>query len=130
MHKIHIIEMTETNTEWRVVGHEKVPHEIAHQVRPGNRLLVDSDGFAFVYIIEDDTGFHHILFHQEMWETVNQAYQSKKPIMYELDENKKMELTQFHEEFDFLLENIEGNGNYGVDFEQAVTAAFHLNETN
>lgn len=130
MHKIHIIEMIETDAHWRAVGHENVPVETAQKVKPGNRLLVDSDGFAFVYIIEDDTDFHHIVFHQEMWETVNQAYKSKKPIWLELGENQGLELTGFHEEFDFLLENIEGNGNYGVDFEQAVSTAFHLNETN
>ena len=119
--------MQDTGADWLAKGHERLPIEFAKEVIPGNRLLVDSDGFAFVYILEDDTGFHHIIFHQELWLDVRRAYEAKKPIVLELQENVKIELTQFHEEFDFLLENIEGNGNYGAEFEQAVSLAFKKN---
>lgn len=126
MHKIHIIELLNDKESWFAKAHEWLPSDSAKALSPSSRLLVDSDGFAFVYILEDETGFHHIIFHQEMWSALYQALASKQPIVVELHQDVHMELTHFQEEMDFLLENIKGNGNYGEEFEQAVRAAFNV----
>ncbi|TSB46097.1 hypothetical protein [Alkalicoccobacillus porphyridii] len=124
MHKLHIVDIQEDGQNWLAKSHEWLPNDVAKDLNPGARLLVDSDGFAFIYILENETGFHHIIFHREMWPVLRKIYESKKPIVVELQQNVKKELFQFQEELSFLLENIEGNGNYGEKFEQAVRTAF------
>ncbi|MDQ0207883.1 UPF0738 family protein [Alkalicoccobacillus murimartini] len=124
MHKLHIIELTDNGDHWLAKGHEKLSEDLAKTLEPGKRLLVDSDGFAFIYILEDESGFHQVIFHQELWSQVREAYETKKAIHLDLHDNVHIELSHFHDEFDFLLENIQGNGNYGEDFEQAVNVAF------
>lgn len=82
-------------------------------------MVVDSDHMQFVYLL-DDGEFHHLRFVQETWPMLKQ-YQDKDWYLY-----GTLQLDNFKEELQFLLENIEGNYNYGKEFTESVEHAFEL----
>ncbi len=94
-------------------------------VKAGARILVDSDHFAFVYILEDTEHFYSLRFEQDCWLALLEAHQKEMAFFAEVSENTRLALVDFNEELAFLLDNIQGNGNYGEAFEKAVGAVFY-----
>lgn len=88
-------------------------------VQATGTMVVDSDHFQFVYLL-DDGEFHHLRFVQETWPMLKE-YKDKEWYLY-----GKLKLDNFTEELQFLLENIEGNYNYGKDFTESVESVFEL----
>ncbi|EKU48100.1 hypothetical protein [Staphylococcus massiliensis] len=86
----------------------------------GNQVLVDSDNYAFVALLDDGQAFSYLNFVQETWSMIHN-HRGKRLII-----NDDLELKQFWDELDYLLENIEGNSNYGKDFVKEVEEAFEL----
>lgn len=96
----------------------------AFELQAGERMLVDSDQFAFLYIVEDQDGFHSLRFEKECWSDLKAGYQKRTAFYAVLNEHTRLSLSNLNEELDFLLENIQGNGNYGEAFEEAVNSIF------
>ncbi|TDM12440.1 hypothetical protein [Macrococcus lamae] len=89
-------------------------------VRPAGQLLTDSDHFQFVYLLDDGAVYHHLRFVQETWQMMKE-YKDWNWMLY-----GTIELDRFNEEFAMLLENIEGNHNYGKSFVERVEEVFEL----
>ncbi|KAA1042597.1 hypothetical protein [Macrococcus equipercicus] len=89
-------------------------------VTPAGQLLTDSDHFQFVYLLDDGDVYHHLRFVEETWRMMNE-YKEKKWYLY-----GTIELEYFSEEFTMLLDNIEGNHNYGKPFVERVEEVFEL----
>ena len=81
---------------------------------PAGRIIVDSDNFTFIYLLDNGDIFCRLHFVQETWSMLRDN--KGKDIIV----NDKLKLTDFWEELSDLLENIEGNNNYGQAFEEAV----------
>lgn len=81
---------------------------------PSNRMIVDSDNFSFIYLLDDGDVFSRLHFVKETWSMLRDN-QGKDIIV-----NDTLTLTSFWTELSDLLENIEGNNNYGQAFEEAV----------
>lgn len=96
----------------------------AIELQAGERMLVDSDQFAFLYIVEDQDGFHSLRFEKDCWPALKEGYLNRTAFYAVLNEHTRLALANLNEELDFLLENIQGNGNYGEAFEEAVKAIF------
>ncbi|AIC95082.1 hypothetical protein [Shouchella lehensis] len=103
---------------------QEVSDRSANDLKDGERILVDSDEFAFLYIIEDHTGFHGIRFDEHVWSDLKRGYERDTTFYLKLNESTRLTLAQFNDEMAFLLENIQGNGNYGEAFELAVKSVF------
>lgn len=90
------------------------------------RILVDSEGKAFVYLLENDEGFHHIRISYDHWSEFAKSLSSKKQPILLLNGQSSTgkELIRLWEEMILLLENIKGNGNYGPEFVQEVEKVF------
>ncbi|MDR9833698.1 UPF0738 family protein [Staphylococcus coagulans] len=84
------------------------------------QMLADSDRHAFVYLLDDGSSFSYLLFVQETWAMLHE-HRGKEVVI-----NDELTLTQFSPELDYLLENIEGNSNYGKEFVTAVEETFEL----
>ncbi|WP_018921489.1 hypothetical protein [Salsuginibacillus kocurii] len=98
------------------------------EITPTERLLTDSNDFAFVYIVDQGGMFTQVRFAEHTWPVLNEARKERLPVV--LAEAPEIELTSFHSELDFLLENIPGNNNYGEDFEHVVAQAFPESQAN
>ena len=124
MKKLHVETIKKVNDHYIATVSEVIDKELAQSLRAGERMLVDSDNLAFIYILEDDTEFHYVNFSQKTWSDLKQLYTEAKKLELILHEEVVIELTSICEELSFLTENIEGNGNYGEEMEKAVQEVF------
>ena len=93
------------------------------QLQSTGQVIVDSDNEAFLYIIEENNAYSYVSFEKHLWsQLLHMILSDQKPFLRV--EDGQLELTQFAEELTALLYNIEGNGNYGDSFVQAVEKAF------
>lgn len=124
MKKLNVLEITKNSEGYAAVCEHTFTQNEIKGIKAGERMLVDSDGLALIYIIEDDEQFYYVSFGQNTWPLLNEAYKTEAPLILEFDSNHTLELLQLHAELDFLLENIEGNSNYGEELETAVCEVF------
>jgi hypothetical protein len=124
MQKLNVTEINKTDEKYVVLCKHTLSEEEIQGIKAGERMLVDSDGLAFVYILEDESQFYYLTFEQNSWFELYEAYKIDLPLVVELGNNNLIELSQLHAELDFLLENIEGNSNYGEELETAVREVF------
>jgi len=105
---------------WLYVNNVPVP---LANVTPKCHMLVDSDGLAFVYILETADRFLYVIIPKRWWPELKTVMDEGEPIWLEIG-GTAVELKQFSEELVYLLENIRGNANYGETLEQAVQEVF------
>ncbi|WP_419962550.1 hypothetical protein [Psychrobacillus sp. BM2] len=92
-------------------------------IKAAGQMITDSDSMAFIYLLEDEAGYHYLKFGQEVWPLlVNTLKAVEDPSLQLAD--KELTLHGFKEELNMLIFNIEGNDNYGADFSKAVEQAF------
>lgn len=84
------------------------------------QMIVDSDNYAFVHLLDDGSAFSYLIFVQETWSMLHE-HRDKKVII-----NDTLELPSFKNELEYLLDNIVGNSNYGKSFVEAVEQTFEL----
>ncbi|ADC48439.1 hypothetical protein BpOF4_01860 [Alkalihalophilus pseudofirmus OF4] len=124
MKKLNVLEITKNSEGYAAACEHTFTQDEIKGIKAGERMLVDSDGLALIYIIEDDEQFYYVSFGQNTWPMLDEAYKTETPLILEFDSNHTLELVQLHAELDFLLENIEGNSNYGEELETAVCEVF------
>jgi len=88
-----------------------------------NHVLVDSDHLSFLYILENESAFIYVSIPHTYWEAMNGAMKSDKAMFVRVN-NIEIELEQLKEEVEYLIENIEGNANYGEELVTAVEKVF------
>jgi hypothetical protein len=81
---------------------------------PGEQILVDSDQFSFIYLMEDKEDYTYIVLSEQIWSSLKTALEQKLPVWLTFKDEKK-ELTNFLEELEYVLSNIRGNSNYGEE---------------
>lgn len=93
------------------------------EITPKGQMLVDSDRLAFIYIIEHENEYVWLSLPQELWEKVNEGRLDHLQVV--LQNNKTyIELPNYMEELDYLIENIKDNGNYGDEMVTLVEKVF------
>lgn len=97
--------------------------EPAEAIEAAGQMIADSDGGAFIYLLDTGTDFIYIQFKEPTWQAMGAAMKREGVPLLQWGE-QIMPLASFHEEFWMLLENIEDNDNYGVPFRSAVEEAF------
>ncbi|MEK5206342.1 UPF0738 family protein [Psychrobacillus sp. FSL H8-0510] len=93
------------------------------QLKAAGQMITDSDSMAFIYLLEDEIGYHYLKFGQEVWPLLVNTLKAVKDPSLQIGD-KEMILQGFKEELNMLIFNIEGNDNYGADFSRAVEEAF------
>jgi hypothetical protein len=102
------------------------PHSFSlEEAKAKNYMLVDSDELAFIYIIEADNEFIYTSIPKSLWRELNEALKANIPVFLK-DEKILLELSGMADELAYLIDNIEGNANYGEEMEKAVKETFHV----
>ncbi|MED1862820.1 hypothetical protein P4V41_05090 [Fictibacillus nanhaiensis] len=96
--------------------------------KDSERMLVDSDGLAFIYVLEDEEGFIYISIDNNHWNEVKSALQEDAIFVVQNEQREELELTAFSREMEFLTDNIQGNANYGQQMEDEVIKIFGTEE--
>lgn len=93
------------------------------QIQPAGQMLTDSDRLAFIYVVDDGDGYSYLQFPQTLWSALVAILKTKKDPRLIVN-GETILLHNFANELETLVFNIEGNGNYGEEFVQAVEEAF------
>ncbi|KOY82428.1 hypothetical protein I6G82_14720 [Lysinibacillus macroides] len=121
MRKIYTIETS--NFEQDQLHFSLNDNEEKLQLKPAGQLIADSDDFAFVYLLDAGEDYHYLRFPLSSWENLVHILQKKENPILRIGE-ASIELTNFYDELEMLVYNIEGNFNYGAEFVQAVEQHF------
>ncbi len=122
MHKLVAVKKTQIiNNNIEFIIEEMEPTE---SLEASGQMLTDSDNEAFIYLLDTGTDYIYVQFELHTWPALTKALQQKNvPLL--IWGKQIMPLAEFHEELWMLVENIEGNDNYGESFRTAVEKTFH-----
>lgn len=98
--------------------------ESINKLQPAEQILVDSDHFSFIYLMEDKQDYTYIVLPETAWPHLKAAMDQKIPVWITFNE-EQLELTNFHDELEYVLSNIQGNSNYGEDMVKKVEGIFY-----
>ncbi|MGX2958959.1 UPF0738 family protein [Peribacillus sp. JNUCC 23] len=118
--KIHIVEAVIESGNLVLIPNQEV--EIAHLL-PKEQVIVDSDNVSFIYLAENVESYTYIFLPEAIWASLKRAMEERLPVMLKSGD-KKLELPSIYEELTYLIDNIEGNGNYGEEFVAKVEQMF------
>lgn len=93
------------------------------EVTAGGQLITDSDNMSFVYLMDSEEGYSYIQFPKTVWPLLAISLSSDQEPKIAWGESD-IQLTNFREELEMLIFNIEGNHNYGAEFTEAVEETF------
>ncbi len=101
-----------------------IANEPITSLKPAGHMLVDSDHFSFVYLMEnEETTYTYILIPEQVWPVLKETMEGNLPVFLTYGE-EQVELTEFRAEFAYLISNIKGNGNYGEEMVEKVEKLF------
>ncbi|WP_042455322.1 UPF0738 family protein [Neobacillus dielmonensis] len=106
--------------------HNKVLLQAAEPIKgfvPSGQILVDSEHFSFIYLMEDQADYTYIVLTEAIWPLLKLAMEQNLPVYIEHGE-VQVELECFRDEMDYLITNIKGNSNYGNEMVSKVEAVF------
>ncbi|MDX8362548.1 hypothetical protein [Cytobacillus sp. IB215316] len=90
------------------------------------QMLVDSDQTAFIYIIECDEEYVYIEIPHACWKGLKQLLLHNYQAVLQVG-NQRLQLENMKEELEYLINNIEGNTNYGDEMVSKVEEIFLTN---
>lgn len=90
---------------------------------PSEQILVDSDHFSFIYLMEQQDDYTYIVLPEQIWPLLKEALDKKLPVWLGINENQ-LEMNRFHDEFEYVIQNIKGNSNYGSEMVTKVESLF------
>lgn len=99
------------------------PETNLSEVKATGQMLVDSDGLSFVYVLEINDEYTYLAIKEDFWPELKRGMDSQSNI-YLSNSTDQLELENFFEELEYLVENIKGNGNYGEEMVAKVEACF------
>lgn len=111
--------VTEGEIQFRIEATEPV-----EPVKAAGQMITDTDNRAFIYLLDTGSEFMYVQFTEETWTFLAEALQRKEVPLLIWGE-QVIPMASFHEELWMLIDNIEGNDNYGEAFYQAVEKAFY-----
>jgi len=93
-------------------------------LRATGQMLVDSDQFSFIYVLDNGEDFVYLSVKEEFWPSLKEVLEKNLEV-YANILNGEILLENFHSELQYLTENIKDNANYGNEMEQKVVEVFH-----
>lgn len=116
IHQVFLLDQTELQLE--INHHLSLKNYIA-----SGRMLVDSDGLSFVYLLETEEAYTYIIIPHHYWKDLKTALTKQLPVFL-TNNHDRILLTGFQEELAYLIENIKGNSNYGDKMVTEVEVVF------
>ncbi|MGX1264934.1 hypothetical protein RKD55_002738 [Rossellomorea marisflavi] len=118
-----VIQFHQTSVENGVLVLHTEQDDLLEGVQAAGQIIADSDRFAFVYLAENAEEYVYLYLEEPIWQELKNVLDSGMPVVARGAE-RTLELHQFQEELQYLVENIQGNGNYGDEMVAKVEAVF------
>ncbi|WP_223592809.1 hypothetical protein [Neobacillus bataviensis] len=90
---------------------------------PEGQILVDSEKYSFIYLMEDQEDYTYIILPEQIWVNLKTSFEQKIPVWLR-GNDKEIELINFHDELEYVINNIKGNSNYGQEMVAKVESIF------
>lgn len=104
--------------------HLQINNEISvRSLKALGQMLVDSDGLSFVYLLEKNNEYTYAIIKEDVWPQLKWAMEEKAAVRLSND-HESIELVDFLDELNYLVDNIKGNSNYGEDMVTKVEEIF------
>ncbi|MGG1676563.1 hypothetical protein ACIFOT_12545 [Neobacillus sp. NRS-1170] len=100
--------------------------EVEQQIEgliPEGQILVDSDNYSFIYLMEDQEDYTYIVMPEQIWVFIKNSFEKKLPVWLK-GNDKEVELINFNDELEYVINNIKGNSNYGQEMVTKVESIF------
>jgi hypothetical protein len=97
--------------------------ESLDNLHPGRQILVDSDQFSFIYLMEGQDDYTYIVLPERIWPLMKKA-QDEAMSVWVTNQDGQVELADFQEELEYVISNIKGNSNYGKEMVTKVEEVF------
>jgi hypothetical protein len=92
-------------------------------LQPAEQILVDSEHYSFIYLMEDLADYTYITLQEDLWPALKTALDQKISIWATFKE-EQIELTNLIDELEYIISNIKGNSNYGKEMVTRVEKLF------
>lgn len=122
MHKQIII----SSAEWiedRLIFSTEYTDFILDEWKPHEHMLVDSNHLTFLYMLESKEDYCYVTIPHTYWKFCKALMVRQKKAYIRFD-GKELELKKMKEELQYLVQNIEGNANYGETLVKTVEEIF------
>ncbi|MFB7139586.1 hypothetical protein ACFCYN_08050 [Gottfriedia sp. NPDC056225] len=86
-------------------------------------MIADSDESSLLYIIEEKEEFVYVTVPFEYWSDLKKASDQNINVFLKVDE-ENMALNSWNDELSYLVQNVEGNFNYGEEFVKQIQSVF------
>ncbi|UPM53430.1 hypothetical protein [Gottfriedia acidiceleris] len=103
-----------------LIDDTKINLEQCHEV---GTMIADSDQGSLLYILEENEEFVYVTVPYEYWSDLKKANDQNLNVFLKVGE-KSLSLNNWNEELTYLIQNVEGNFNYGEEFVKQVQSAF------
>lgn len=103
-----------------IIDDTKINLEQCHEV---GTMIADSDKSSLLYILEENEKFVYVTVPYEFWSDLRKANDQNLSVFLKVGE-KSLTLNNWNEELTYLIQNVEGNFNYGEEFVKQVQSAF------
>jgi hypothetical protein len=92
-------------------------------LQAAERVLVDSEQLAFIYILELSNEYVYLSISNQFWPELKKVLINHVPVKLVIH-GEELELKGLEAEVDELVQNIEGNTNYGSEMVKQVESIF------
>ncbi|MFF3021170.1 hypothetical protein ACFVRR_00705 [Gottfriedia sp. NPDC057948] len=103
-----------------LIDDTKMNLEQCHEV---GTMIADSDQGSLLYILEENEEFVYVTVPYKHWSDLKKANDQNLNVFLKVAE-KSLSLNNWNEELTYLIQNVEGNFNYGEEFVKQVQIAF------
>ncbi|MFC3884418.1 hypothetical protein ACFOU2_13260 [Bacillus songklensis] len=93
------------------------------EIRDTAQMITDSDNVSFIYIIDINDEFVYVSIPVNIWGNLKGALENNYDVCLKLND-RTVKLDGFLSELTYLIENIEGNANYGEHMVSKVEEVF------
>ncbi len=90
---------------------------------PAEQILVDSDQYSFIYLMEDKEDYTYLIVPETIWPFLKTAMEQELTVWVLFNE-QQIELLNFQAELEYVINNIKGNSNYGNEMVAKVEGNF------
>jgi hypothetical protein len=118
--KVHIQTATIENSTLTLQPTEPVS---MNDMVPSGQMIVDSDELAFVYLVKEQNEYTYVYLHESIWSQLKEAMEQQLQVKI-VSNHEELVLENAVEELQYLVANIEGNGNYGEKMVEKVEHIF------
>ncbi|WP_088042527.1 hypothetical protein [Bacillus sp. EAC] len=105
---------------FKIEDNETLNFDNCHEI---GTMIADSEQNSLLYIIEENEEFVYITIPVTLWAHIKKANDQHQKVFLQ-SRDGQLELNSWNDELTYLVQNVEGNFNYGEEFVKQIQKVF------